>query len=1125
MAAAIVTTRDWLAEFPPHRSLPLDQEAQRVYEHAYHIGVAIEGSSDPPITFSTVALALLVGQDETCKWFKARAKDLGPKQSAILSERPVPLTPPSPGRPAQVRLSSDKQLLTASARSVLLTAEEWATLVDGSDIGVRHLVAAYVINPPPAHRRDVKNWGVDEQSWRAEFFAEMASRYTAEKWLDVSLKVTPTKAVAAFEQVEIKGEDLDFPGDDAVQAVLIRAAEYHTRRKDRWLPFRTVLVALVDQVRAVPELQAAVAPVWTAFQPINGRYQQAFQSYLRDTAGQMAPRSFNELDLSPRVLNSLETARGLAQAASNPAGKVSVLNLAAAMVSRRVDGDEDWTALGFDPQGLRLAIIQHAGTLGGSTDVWRDAVGEDDAVTVGRSVDLNSDDPEAVVRADLKWTSDPLRIRPDVASFAALLASQSLEPPLAIGLFGPWGSGKTTFLKRLRWAIDDHATAARNCAPGTPSRFVRNVAHVEFNAWHFAEDALISSLVNTVAHELRTFIKDDKSPIGQALADIKSETAEAARGRVAEARKKETKAREDLSAAANTLTECEEQARKAAGSLNGALQAAWTATLQALRNSPAVRDSGLLDSLAGTVANVEELQQRVAAVRNRSTGLLGSLGWPITIAFAVAVLVVPLLVVWGLKQVFQINQVEQALASAGALLGALMLWFQRASDAAGKVNQALDEVAKAYEEQIRKDPKVQAATTQLATATTAAATAAKSVAAAQRELENAEAEAAAAAVPSQVLSLVSGRVDDRTYARELTSISTARADLKRLSDLIRDQAKNTAPAPDGVRPVDRVILYIDDLDRCRPQDVVRVLQVVHMLLAFELFVVVVAVDARWVEESLRQSYHWLAKSRGKRKRDTGPEPAPSPVPPGQAPKPNPLVPPLAPPVPQAEAESSTRAGPALENGDVDATPQDYLEKIFQISFWLEPMNATQAAEYLKSLVRTPRVDSGGAPSESESTGIDIQPIELDYLRALAAHVGNSPRRVKRLINAYRLLKARLSDTQLKSFVTDRGTEESGLRSGPYQLVIGLLVIVTGAPGSAAPILRDLADRDPGATPTSVIDAFRQKRHPDWAMAAQVLETVMRTQKAANLAELRGWARRVGRFLLQGPADVVGDEAR
>src|SRR3954469_4529094 len=37
----------------------------------------------------------------------------------------------------------------------------------------------------------------------------------------------------------------------------------------------------------------------------------------------------------------------------------------------------------------------------------------------------------------------------------------------------------------------------------------------------------------------------------------------------------------------------------------------------------------------------------------------------------------------------------------------------------------------------------------------------------------------------------------------------------------------------------------------------------HMvLLAFELFVIVVAVDARWVEESLKKNYQWLADAEG-----------------------------------------------------------------------------------------------------------------------------------------------------------------------------------------------------------------------------------------------------------------------
>jgi len=289
-----------------------------------------------------------------------------------------------------------------------------------------------------------------------------------------------------------------------------------------------------------------------------------------------------------------------------------------------------------------------------------------------------------------------------------------------------------------------------------------------------------------------------------------------------------------------------------------------------------------------------------------------------------------------------------------------------------------------------------------------------------------------------------------------------------------------------------VVLYIDDLDRCRPEDVVRVLQVVHMLLAFELFAVVIAVDARWVEECLKQSYKWLAPAGASAMA---------------------IV---------TDAEASARI-----------TPQDYLEKIFQISFWLEPMTAARGAEYLKSLVRAsrrvtsviagtagPLVETQTRATPTDVGRIDILPIELDYMRALAANIGPSPRRVKRLVNSYRLLKARLSDPRLRDFVTDRKSEDGSLRSGPYQLAIGLLVIGTGARIHAAHILTELAERDPRDGLDKVIDAFRERRHPDWIMSAQVLETLMRTQRTTDASELRGWARKVGRFLLQGSTEYL-----
>jgi KAP family P-loop domain len=78
-----------------------------------------------------------------------------------------------------------------------------------------------------------------------------------------------------------------------------------------------------------------------------------------------------------------------------------------------------------------------------------------------------------------------------------------------------------------------------------------------------------------------------------------------------------------------------------------------------------------------------------------------------------------------------------------------------------------------------------------------------------------------------------------------------------------------------------VVLYIDNLDRCPTEMVIKVLEAVHLLLAFPLFVVVAAVDARWLESSLRELYTQLK--------------------------------------------------------DQAAVPADYLEKIFQVPFWVQSL--------------------------------------------------------------------------------------------------------------------------------------------------------------------------------------------
>jgi hypothetical protein len=105
----------------------------------------------------------------------------------------------------------------------------------------------------------------------------------------------------------------------------------------------------------------------------------------------------------------------------------------------------------------------------------------------------------------------------------------------------------------------------------------------------------------------------------------------------------------------------------------------------------------------------------------------------------------------------------------------------------------------------------------------------------------------------------------------------------------------------------RIVLYIDDLDRCPPQRVVEVLEAVHLMLALDLFIVVVAVDARWLIRSLEYHHRDLFSVKG-----TG-----------------------------------------EDDGAGVASPIDYLDKIFQIPYVLFPPEPDATASFLRALLPEP----------------------------------------------------------------------------------------------------------------------------------------------------------------------------
>jgi hypothetical protein len=275
----------------------------------------------------------------------------------------------------------------------------------------------------------------------------------------------------------------------------------------------------------------------------------------------------------------------------------------------------------------------------------------------------------------------------------------------------------------------------------------------------------------------------------------------------------------------------------------------------------------------------------------------------------------------------------------------------------------------------------------------------------------------------------------------------------------------------------RIILYIDDLDRCPTDKVVQVLQAIHLLLCFPLFVVVVAVDARWVSRALNREFPELLEE-------------------------NVMI--------QKNRANSNVA--VIGDGDLrarlrGATSQDYLEKIFQIPYWVRPMDDEAAKIYVKRLVENDLLaEKKGQPiGETQDVRQDRKHIvseppdqtklevvseierqedpkkEFDeyrenelrrdidrkeshehreeeqyspehvvksmhiteheqlMLETMAPFTGRSPRRGLRFVNLYRLVKTSLMLHQLESLVGDDGKQLG------YRALITQLSITTGSP--------------------------------------------------------------------------------
>jgi hypothetical protein len=738
-----------------------------------------------------------------------------------------------------------------------------------------------------------------------------------------------------------------------------------------------------------------------------------------------------------------------------------------------------------------LERISKAPEPGENLKVWREILGEasEPRIDDRRFIpDFDSD------RADGK--TDALNIGGDVEAFAQLICLENVKLPLSIALFGSWGSGKTSFMERLLERVDSITAREkmREIAAGAGPSFVKDVVQIKFNAWHYADANLWASITAEFFDQLRAGGAGKKNNatydalvnrVARHVRDLESETAL----KVSESTDidfKLEKAKAEAAASRKKLDSVTNDAVTREG------QRVIEEVFEKHKDDLAEigRRVGLND-LAGNIKTFAEAAHQAAGLPGKAKYIwkyVRNGRWTATVAVAAFVLFLAAVLAWPLRDLGAmsawLSQAQPWLAGSSVLALAGVVgraWqvfrpiFSGAAAAFGK--RLADETLSRKADVIAKDGEVVKLEQKAKEA--------------KRQAESKKAQLAVYTgsevirAPETLLRyLLEDASETKTYEEGLGVVSRARRSFEKLDEIIRRarkerSAKKLAPAvpgqtavpvgiavPAGIAVPDRIVLYIDDLDRCTYKIVYDVLQAVHLLLALESFVVVVGVDVRWIEAAIS---HHLDSSTA-----------------------------------NAEEMNRTRTGDILRE-DLNVKPLEYLEKIFQIPFWLQPLSTGEGGTYGQFVEHLlgPRPEENASKDrdeglggrgenkaagqqDTEGTGRDLTADgrgakgpekqtdestdeilsrvvlttrEYDLLRSpeIGALVGKSPRAVKRFLNTYRIIRARQRGSGLDEFLA----EKAGIPR--YPVAILLLAIDIGQPDEAAGKFWDFIKEDESLT--------------------------------------------------------------
>lgn len=1099
-------------------------------EMIYLVGLAAyigDASGDQtPVSYSSLMISLLWSEDPTSIWFQNFADSNKVAIQTIYRHRGIKADD-------KARIiknmesggdfnSMGKDFVSVSARAMLQTAELIADEVkDAMQIGVRHLLAAYAFLNRPDHESDLKNWNIDEETLRSELSPFIIAQYQDEEqgW---------SSRLRSY--VESLREDV---GGDYDPGIILANYTFEQEAIDLLR-----LVEALAMYHSGPVLNTQYLLNITLFSLLSDNY--LFDKFRESISLQGIDLSFLERELGGVEKDLLPTTEEFISGSSlgissglkktldrartytfttNPNGGIGVRHIISALlVQPDTFAAEKLKEANASFPKLRRELL-HSITRNWLNDdgvEWNKIL---IGVTPPTLTPYKSDNPDEGY--------DCLDVSRYASAFATVMAAHSNKPPMSIGIFGDWGSGKSFFMRLMREKTNK-ITKQTDTDENSQRVFCENVVAIEFNAWHYAETNLWASLVHTILTKLNEAIHEDSNSVE------KLEQLELARFAKQEAEriKKEFTDKEELAyihcEAVKSRFLKKQKEHKELLSTKDVLSAVAHEALadHDVDEMLSIAEDRLGIKGAKTMErNIGEINRVIKSAHAQYSEIESTWEWikkpHIYKALGSTALLVAMVAALSIylysQSIEPVKWIDAIFTEVTAIVGAVLLHsmplingIKQAMSRLGSMRSRLDAIVQARQQQ--RSMALAEAARELMNVENELSRANERLELAHNEVLRIEDEIAGRSSINQIAGMIERRLAGREYEQYLSIISMIRRDFGELSKYFANGNNDDF----GLRKIERIVLYIDDLDRCPSDQVVKVLEAVHLMLAFKLFVVVVGVDMRWASISLHQHYPAHLSSL-----DTN------------------------------DIDKDISDDKSSRQLSQSASAMDYLEKIFQIPFWLPPMEEKASRDMLAALVPVTSAsqgegqeeddrgevqqqdsrqdDSGGDISaantnaeekqggKQENTEIaaaeslEIVEEERKYMLSLAAAIGRSPRRLKRFVNTYRILKASCDPLEREDFVKDSG------KSGTYRAVMTLLAITTGAPRAAMQILLALNTHDATYELPDLINDVNEMSikyangEIDYVLEALKVYADNVESKPANISELKTWVSRAAHF--------------